>query len=669
MTMTANDNPILHFDHQPRFAEIGPEQTAAAVDEVLARLARAADTAAAAQPEWDAMWAPLEEAEESVSRVWSQIEHMHAVCSTPEWRAAHGENLPKVAAQFAKLGQHQQLYDNLRKLEKNGAGLSETRRKIIKDALQHFELSGAGLPQDQKEQFRKNSERLSALAAKFEEHLLDATNDWQMLVAEDDLGEMPNDVKNAARQPDGRFRFRLQAPSYAAFMQYSPARELRAEMYRAYHTRASEAGLAERDNSPVIDEIVALRGEQAQMLGFANYAELAMQTRMAQSPQAVVDFLHDLAKRAKPRALEELRKLREFAADELQIDDLQPWDLSFAADRLRKKQFDFSSAQLRPYLQLDRVLDGLFACVRQLFGVHLKEAEAPGLEGARYFTASAADGAHIGGLYLDLFARDSKRGGAWMAEALSRLRRLGGKLQLPSAHVVCNFMPPKSGSAALLSWEEAQTLFHEFGHALHHVLTEVDEFSASGMSGVEWDAVELPSQFMENFIWDWRVLSAMSAHVETGEQMPRELFDKALAARRFHAGMHLMRQIQFSLFDLTLHCEGGAFMEVLNKVRQDTALLPAPEWDRFPCGFSHIFAGGYAAGYYSYLWAEALSADMFEMFEQSGDILNSELGSRFRQEILAKGGSRPAIASFQATRGRPPAPDPLLRHHGLLAKD
>ena len=665
--MNTDDNAILHFEEMPRFSEIRPEEADAAVDAVLASLNAAADNAARARPEWETMWAPLESAEESAARVWSQIELMHSVMSTPPWREAHRRNLPKVAAAFARLGQHEELYQNLQKLAENAAGLSAERRRIIANAVRDFVLSGAALPDSQKKTFRENSERLSALSAKFEENLLDATNDGAIDAAADDLGDMPADIKNGARQKDG-FRFTLSPPSYSAFMQYSPARELRQKMYRMYHTRACEFGPAERDNTPVADEIVRLRGEQARLLGFSDYAELALQTRMAKSPAAVADFLRDLAAHAMPHARRELDELRAFAADELQIDDLQPWDMSFAADRLRRKKFNFSAAELRPYLQTAKVLDGFLACAAQLFGAKLQSADAPRwLEETRYFSLLGKDGARIGGLYLDLFARKTKRGGAWMADALSRCRR-NGVLQNPAAHIVCNFTPPANGAPALLNWEEAKTLFHEFGHALHHLLTEAEEYGASGMNGVEWDAVELPSQFMENFIWDWRVLQPMTAHIETGAPMPRELFDRAHAARRFHAGVFLMRQIEFSLFDLTLHSNAPRpFMEVLREVRNETALLNAPEWDRFPCGFSHIFAGGYAAGYYSYLWAESLSADMFAMFEESGDILNPDLGMKFRREFLAAGGARPAMESFVAARGRAPDATPLLKHYGLVS--
>ena len=661
------DNPILSFSNLPRYADIRPQDASPAVDTVLAELSRAADNAANAKPEWETMWAPLEEAEESVSRAWNQIEHMHAVMSVPEWREAHRQNLAKVAALYARLGQHEGVYANLIKLLDNANSLSPTRQKILKDARRDFELSGVGLATTEKNEFRKNEERLAALASQFEENLLDATNQNPLTAEESDLGDMPEDIKTAARQQDGSYRFTLSQPSYVAFMQYSPTREKRRTMYYHYNTRASEYGPAERDNSPLINEITALRRKQAGLLGFESYADVALQTRMAQSPSEVVNFLRDLAARAMPHARRELEELRTFAADELTITDLQPWDVPFVSDHLRRRRFEFSQAELRPYLQAQQVLDGLLTCIGGLFGVKFAPAKASTYEPQTYLSAQNTDETSAGGVYLDLFARETKRGGAWAAESLSRFRRRG-KLQLPAAHVVCNFTSPAEGATALLNWDEAQTLFHEFGHALHHLLTEVDDYSAAGMNGVEWDAVELPSQFMENFIWDWRVLEPMTSHVKNGEPMPRALFERALAARRFQAGLQLLRQIEFALFDLSLHAaEPRPFMDALNEVRRETAVLPVPEWNRFPCSFSHIFAGGYAAGYYSYLWAEVLAADVFAMFKESGEICNSELGARFRREILGVGGSRSEAESFFAMRGREPRPEALLRDYGLVS--
>lgn len=666
--MPMNDNAILDFSALPRFDEIRPAHASSAVDSALSALAAAADHAAEAQPTWDAMWEPLSGAEESVDRVWSQIEHMHAVMSNDGWRDAHRSNLEKITAGFARLGQHEGVYANLQALASRAGDLSPGRRVILKKALRDFELAGVNLPAEKKKEFRANSERLAALGSRFSENVMDATAAGGVDVADEAaLGDMPPDLRQAARAEEGGFRFSLLPPSYAAFMRYSPARALREEMYRAYSTRASEHGPAERDNAPLIGEILNLRNRQAKLLGFGDYAELALQTRMAESPAHVTGFLRELAAKARPAAEKEIAELREFADRELGIADLQAWDVLYAAEQLRRRRFNFSAAELRPYLRVSRVLRGLFSCIEKLFGVSLAPADAPKwAPQTEYFEVRGADGKAVGGLYLDLYARPEKRGGAWMADSLSRCRRRGD-LQLPVAIVACNFTRPEGpADEALMDWDEALVLFHEFGHALHHVLTEVDDYAASGMNGVEWDAVELPSQFMENFLWDWGTLSPMTSHAETGEPIPRDLFDRAVAARRFHAGLHLVRQLEFALFDMGLHTgEPRPFMDVLKDTRRETAVMEPPAWSRFPCSFDHIFAGGYAAGYYSYLWAESLSADAFAMFEKSSETVNPTLGARFRQEILAMGGSRPSMESFTALLGRAPDPAALLRHYGI----
>ena len=666
--MQEQNNAILDSSQGLRFADIKPEEAASAVEITLKNLCDIADEVAAADANWECVMSPLAAAEEAVARVWNQIEHMHAVMNTAPWRQAYRENLEKVSQCYARLGQHKGLYAKLQEMRDNCGGLSSTQQKIIDDSLRDFKLSGVGLPDKQKDAFRQNSERLSLLSAKFSENLLDATNDYSLRAEECDLGDMPQDIKQAARQDDGSYRFTLLPPSFMAFMRYSPSREKRYDMYYYYHTRASEYGRAARDNSAIIDDIVALRARQASLLNMESYAHLALHSRMAKTPQEVLDFLRYLSQKARAVAKKELTELKQFAAEKLAINDLQPWDMAFAQDCLCRHQYNFSTAQMRPYLQVDKVLQGLFACVEKLFSARFAETPAQvWCEHARYFSLYDKNSTLIGGLYIDLYARSTKRGGAWMADALSRYKQ-GARLQLPIAHVVCNFTPPEKGKTALMDWEEAQTLFHEFGHALHHLLTEVDEYSASGMNLVEWDAVELPSQFMENFIWDWRILAPLSAHIDTGEPMPRALFDKASSIRHFHAGLRLMRQVEFALFDMLLHDQSPPpFMEALAAARHETAILPPPSWNRFPCGFSHIFAGGYAAGYYSYLWAEVLAADIFVLFEQSGDIINESLGMRFRREILAVGGSRPAMESFIAMRGRHPDSSALLKYYGLAA--
>ena len=666
-------NPFIDFNQLPNFAEITPAQTTAAVDRVLADALKETEFAATGgNADWETVVAPLERADENISRVWNQVEQMHAVMNSAAWRDTYQQNLQKIVAHYAVLGQDQRLYARLRALADSPAfaALTPARQKIVNDGMTDFELSGVALPPPQKEIFRKNSERLAMLAAKFEENLLAATNDFSLTVTNrDDLGDMPDDMLATAADGDG-WHFTLQPPSYKAFITHAASPALREKMYRAYNTRASELDEQTRDNTPLIAEILKKREQQATLLGFNHYAEMALQKRMAASVADVDDFLRDLVRRAKPHALRELADLRRFAADELGIPDLRAWDTAFAAEKLRQRRFDFSDAQLRAYLREDKVLEGLFSCVRRLFNISLRRAEAPlWNDDARYYELLSPQNEVIGGLYLDLYSRETKHGGAWMADALSRCRR-HGRVQLPLAHIVCNFSKPIAGAPALMDWDEMTTLFHECGHALHHLLTEMEDYSVSGISGVEWDAVELPSQWLENFVWDWRVLQPMTAHVDSGEPMPRQLFDKVNEARRFHSGLWLMRQLELALFDLGMH-QGPPrpYLETLAAVRELTAVMPSPADNRFPCGFSHIFAGGYAAGYYSYLWAEMLSADIFSLFAEADDVLDPVLGATFRKEVLAVGGSRAAMDSFIAVRGRKPDKAMLLAHHGLPAQE
>lgn len=684
-------NPFLDMSSLPRFGELSPKMVAAATDEMMRRSQAAADKAAAATTiSWESIGEPLAHADEQFTRFWSQVEHLHAVMNDAEWQKAHRENLPKVAAHFARLGQHPGLHRQWKKLWRRRAALSATRKKITADALLAFKLSGADLPPPQQKRFRNNSEQLAQLSARFVQNVLDADNAFVLPVKDESaLGQMPDDLRAAARADGGKnhpFAITLKAPSYLAFMRYSPVRELREKLYRAYCTRASEFGDAGRDNTKVINAIMRLRQKQSQMLGYDNYCKMALSRRMAKTPQQVGKFLRELAKRARPFAEREVAELRAFAKAELGIGDLRPWDVPFASELLRRQKFDFAESDMRPYLQEERVINGLFGCARQLFGIGAKACQPPApsslwTKDARLFRLSRKEG---GFLYLDPYSRQSKRGGAWMAEARCRAV-FGDMLQLPAAHIVCNFRRPAKGQKALLNWDEAVTLFHEFGHALHHLLTEVNDYEASGINGVEWDAVELPSQFMENFIWHWPLLRKMTAHAKTGAPMPKSLYDKALAARRFQSGMMLMRQLEFALFDWFLHEGGRTTKAALNEARKITQIIPAPDYNRFPCAFGHIFGGGYAAGYYSYLWAEALAADAFAAFAEVSNKSQSEngnksqsqsrgktqsqqwreLGERFRREILAKGGSRPAAKNFQAFRTRPPSMSPLLAHYGL----
>ena len=707
---TTDDNPFLAWTTHPRYADITPATVAAAVDAVLASAETTVQAiTAAAKLSWEAIAQPLEEMSEAIGRVWNQVEHMHGVCSSEDWQVAYRDNQAKVVAFWTALGQNAAVYKKLQALAASPAFAREgaARQKIVRDSLRDFRLSGVALPPAQQKTFRQNSARLAELSSRFEENLLAATNAFSLTIADESLlGEMPADLKtiaqrNAAQAGDAGYRFSLHMPSYAAFMQYVTDSALREKMYRAYQTRASDCAaaadanddqsggdeaLTARDNTPLIAEMVQLRQQQAALLGFGNYATLALQTRMAKTPADVHDFLRDLTRLAKPHAQEELSALQRFAQGTLGIPTLHAWDIAYASDARRREQFAYSDSDLRPYLQTQKIIAGLFACVEKLFGVRMRRSKAPVWEYDVQYLEIVDDAEQvIGGLYLDLYSRTTKRGGAWMADCLSRCTHTatdggGAQLQKPLAHIVCNFAKPAAGVPALLNWDEAVTLFHECGHALHHLLTEVNEYSLSGISGVEWDAVELPSQLLENFIWEWSVLEPMTAHAETGEPMPKELFAKVAAARHFQSGMWLVRQLEFAQFDWQLHSTtgddaGADAAATLAAVREATALLPLPDYYRFYCGFAHIFAGGYAAGYYSYLWAEVLAADIFEMFRShnDGDMSQQEnwqtRGMQFRREVLAVGGSRPAMDSFVAMRGRAPNIRPLLAHHNLPTAD
>ena len=673
-------NPLLDFPDLPDFSAVRPAHADAAVDAVLMRARENIGAVAndSGPARWENTCAPLQDAEEDVDRVWSQVEHLHNV-DNEKWRRAHRANLGKISAFHAELGQNAELCARLRLLAESPAGeaLPPHRKKALADALRDFELSGVNLPEPKRNRFRKNVNRLAELAAKFEENLLDSINAFRMDVAEESrLGEMPDDLKALARAAAEKakvsgFRFTLHAPSYVGLVTHSPDGALREKIHRAKMTCASEFGPAARDNTPLVAEILKLRARQARLLGRANYAECALESRMAENPQRALEFIRDFAARAIPRAKEEFAELQEFAASELQISDLQPWDIAFASEQLRRKKFDFAESDLRPYLREDRVIGGLFAFAESVFGVRAEPAQARlwAPEAKFFVLKNAADGSPAGRLFMDLPSRETKRGGAWMAAALGRIRRRDGTLQLPAAHMNCNFARPTGGRPALLGWDEAVTLFHEFGHALHHLLTERDDYAMSGINGVEWDAVEWPSQLMENFIWDYGVLSPLTAHEKTGAAMPRALFEKALAARKFQAGMILCRQLEFALFDMLLHSADSAepppYLDALAAARAETRVVPALAEDRFPCGFSHIFAGGYAAGYYSYLWAEALAADSFARFAEAGFAGFGETGMRFRREMLASGGGRSAMESFRAFCGRAPELGPLLAQYGL----
>ena len=675
---TENHNPLLDFAGLPRFAEIRPEHVEPAITQLLAenRALVANLMADETPPTWDNFMQPLDNANERLSRAWGQVGHLNAVMNSPELREVYNANLPKVTQYYAELGQNLGLYNKVKAI-RNGAeydSLKTARKKILENELRDFRLGGAELPDEKKARFLTLQEELSTLSSQFSDNLLDATNAFTLLIEKaDELSGIPDDDLQAARdaaQQAGKegWLFTLKAPSYLPVMQYADNRDLRERMYRAYSTRASEFGEEKLDNTPLMSSILKLRAEESLLLGFNNYAELSLATKMANTPLQIIEFLRELAQRARPFAERDLSELREFARGQLHLASLQAWDVSYASEQLRKQRYAFSEQEVKQYFPEDNVLTGMFRLVESLFGLNVQPSTAPVWhEDVRFF--DILDGGKlIGQFYLDLYARSSKRGGAWMDDAITRRRTEYG-IQTPVAYLNCNFAPSVGGKPALFTHDEVITLFHEFGHGLHHLLTQVEELGVSGINGVEWDAVELPSQFMENFCWEWDVLKGMTRHVNTGETLPSELFDKMVAAKNFQSGLQTLRQIEFALFDMRLHVDyqpgvSQTVLQLLDEVRREVAVLFPPEFNRFPNSFSHIFAGGYAAGYYSYKWAEVLSADAYSLFEESG-VLNAEVGSQFRTEILAMGGSRDAMESFVAFRGREPTIEALLRHHGL----
>ena len=673
-------NPLLDFSGLPRFADIRPEHVAPAVEQLLAENRRLVARLLADEnaPTWDGFMQPLDDANERLSRAWGQVGHLNAVMNSPELREVYNASLPKVTQYYAELGQNHGLYEKVKTIRNSAAyaALGDARKQIIENELRDFRLGGAELPDAQKARFLEIQEALSTLSSKFSDNVLDATNAYTWLVEDEaDVAGLPEDDQQAAREAareagkEGRL-FTLKAPSYLAVMQYAHSRALRERMYRAYATRASEFDGGKFDNGSLMTEILRLRAEEAGLLCYANYAELSLATKMADTPVQVMAFLRELARRARPYAQRDLDELRTFAADRLNLPDLQAWDVAYVSEHLRQERYAFSDQEVKQYFPEDKVLPGMFRLVETLFGLSVKPSQAPVWhEAVRFFDVIDACGKLIGQFYVDLYARNSKRGGAWMDDAVTR-RRVASGIQTPVAYLNCNFSPPVGGKPALFTHDEVITLFHEFGHGLHHLLTQVEDLGVSGINGVEWDAVELPSQFMENFCWEWDVLQNMTRHAETGAPLPRALFDKMVAAKNFQSGLQTLRQIEFALFDMRLHGDfdpAGAktVLQLLDEVRREVAVLFPPDFSRFPGTFSHIFAGGYAAGYYSYQWAEVLSADAYGLFEEGG-VLNPAIGSQFRSEILAMGGSRPAMKSFVAFRGREPSMDALLRHSGLV---
>lgn len=685
-------NPLLDFTGLPRFADIQAHHVAAAIEQLLSenRALLARLLADGAQPGWQNFVAPLEDANERLSRAWGPVGHLNAVMNSVALREAYNATLPKITQYYAEMGQNLALFDKFKALRNSPEfeTLSAARKKIIENELRDFRLGGAELADVQKARYLQIQERLAELSSRFSDNLLDATNDYTLLIeSRDELRGLPDDALQAAQAAaqalpsatenhQAAWLFTLQAPSYMPIMQYAEHRDLREKLYRAYGTRSSEFGKAEWDNTQLMEEITQLRGEEARLLGFKNYGELSLASKMANSPQQVVEFLSELSRRARPFAERDLAELREFARDELGLQDLQSWDISYASEKLREQRYAFSEQEVKQYFPEDAVLPGMFKLIETIYGLHIKPGSAPVWhDNVRFFDIRDQQGQLVGQFYLDLYARNNKRGGAWMDDVITRRRLAAGDasaggIQTPVAYLNCNFSAPLAGRPAVFSHDEVITLFHEFGHGLHHLLTEVEDLGVSGINGVEWDAVELPSQFMENFCWEWDVLRSMTRHSKTGAPLPRELYDKMYAAKNFQSGLQTLRQVEFSLFDMRLHSDfelgtGKTILQLLDAVRAEVAVMIPPPFNRFPHSFSHIFSGGYAAGYYSYKWAEVLSADAYSLFEEHG-VLNPATGARFRGEVLAMGGSRDAMQSFTAFRGREPNIDALLRHNGLL---
>jgi oligopeptidase A len=676
--MNAQTNPLLDLLALPRFAEITPDQIAPALDAAIADHEAVVAALTAERPsDFASAWLPYERAETALAAIWSAVSHLHGVADTPELRAAHAEGQKRLVENAMKVGQNRDLYEVLVALSVSPdfASLPEADRVAVEHAIRDFTLSGVALEPEAREHFKAISIELSTLSNEFGSAVLDATEAWSELVIDEaDLAGVSDADKAMfadAAKAKGRdgWRVTLQQPSANAVLTFAENRELRARVYRASATRASDQGpnAGEFDNGPRIARILALRHEAAALLGFADPVAWSLATKMAPNAGEVIAFLRDLARRARPAAERDLAELKAFAAAECGIDDFQPWDTSFVSNKLRRARYAVDAQEVRGYFPVERVMAGWQTLLGRLFGIRLVERDDVSLyhPDARYFDVVGEDGAVFAGLYLDLHARTGKRGGAWMDQARPRLRD-GNTITVPVAYLVCNFAPNGGETPSLLSHDDVTTLLHETGHCIHLLFTRVDRPSIAGTNGFEWDAVELPSQLMEDFAWDREVLTGMSGHHKTGAPLPAGLFDRMLKARHFHSGMFILRQVEFALFDLLLHLGtmGSDPIEVIEAVRDEVAVMRPPEWHRFPHAFSHIFAGGYASGYYSYLWAELLAADGFTAFAEAG-LVDRATGDRFRDEVLARGATRPAADSFRAFRGRDPEPTAMLVRHGL----
>jgi oligopeptidase A len=680
MNVADHANPLLDFSGPIRFDALRVGHVTPAVDRLISAARAAVDAVAldSRPATWDNVAEPLAEPLDRLDRAWAAVRHLNAVVSTPELRGAYHANLPKITAFHTDLAQDVRLFRRYRELAASPSftGLDAARRRAVANELRDFRLGGAELPAPQQARLKAVEEELAELSARFEDNVLDATNDWALHVADrNELAGVPDAVlaeARAAAEADGTpgWKLTLHMPCYLPVLSYADNRALRATLHRAYATRASDLGAsAARDNGPVIRRLLELRQEAAALLGYAHFAELSLVPKMAQSVDDVLGFLRDLARRARPFALRDYAELAAFARAELGLADLAPWDLAYASEKLKAKRFAFSEQDVRRYFPEHKVLAGLFHVAQTLYGVLIREGRAPTWHpDVRFFDVTDASGTLLGQFYLDNHARPGKQGGAWQDDAVNR-RRAGAQLQHPVAFLTCNLSASTDSRPATFTHDEVITLFHEFGHGLHQLLTRVDVPGVSGIQGVEWDAIELPSQFMENFCWEWGVLEPMTAHVDTGAPLPRSMFDRMLAAKNFQSGLATVRNLEFGLFDMLLHSahdplRGEPAQAVLDAVRREIAVAPRASYDRFMHAFTHVFAGGYAAGYYSYQWAEVLSADAYSAFEEAG-VLSPATGGKFRDEVLARGGSRDAMESFVAFRGRAPQLDALLRHNGM----
>ena len=688
-------NPLLDFAGLPKFHAITPDIVKPAIEELIAEAERvvAQVTGANEAPTWVNVVTPIDDVTEKLGRAWGVVGHLNAVVNSSALRDVYNGMLPSITQFWTRLSQNEALFAKYKQIRASSGifasnstpvgdfadELNAAQIRALDNEIRDFRLGGAELSAEKKATFQAIQEELSTLMSKFNDNVLDATNSFgHVVVDEAQLAGLPDDVIEAARelaQADGQagWKFTLQAPFYIPVLQYADYQPLRELIYRAYVTRASELGAkTEWDNSAVIKRILELRKESASLLGYKNYAEVSLAAKMAETSDDVINFLNEMASKSRPFAEQDWQQLTAFASDHFNMSEVNAWDVGYVSEKLRQQRYAFSDNDVKQYFPESKVIVGLFRVVESIYGITFAKSTAETWHtDVQFYDVRDKDGALIGQFYFDLYARENKRGGAWMDDAINR-RRAHGKLQHPVAFMTCNFPAPigrgNQQRPALFTHDDVITLFHEFGHGLHQLLTEVDELGVSGINGVEWDAVELPSQFMENFCWEWDVLRHMTAHVETGEPLPQSLFDKMIAAKNFQAGMQFLRQIEFALLDMQSHTDFDPtredIMALVQRVREQVAVVQYPSFNRMPHAFGHIFGGGYAAGYYSYKWAEVLSADAYAAFEESG-VLNQETGAKFRREVLARGGSRPAMESFIAFRGRKPEIEHLLRHNGM----